>query len=177
MSEAAVDATKKPQIFLHTVEVDVSDEETTARTLRLVEVDRKINETEADKASRVSDFNGELKQLRKERNKLLDAITNRKEKRDVECYEQPDERRNIVFIVRASDGKVLDERAMTLEDRQTPLPFKQKTPEQQEADAASAAAEAGDGESEVPKAGRVRRIKASDAAKAREARSAKAPKE
>lgn len=176
MSEAAEnnDNTKRPDIFLHTVEVDVSDEETTARTLRLVEVDRKINETEADKASRVSDFNGELKQLRKERNKLLDAITNRKEKRDVECYEQPDERRNIVFIVRASDGKVLDERAMTLEDRQTPLPFKQKTPEQQEADAASEAAEAGDAQPEKakPKATKVVRIKTSDAKKRKEAKAA-----
>jgi hypothetical protein len=147
-SAAEANDEQAPEVFLRTIEVEVSDEENTLRLVRLAQVDGEINNTEAAKASRVSDYNAELKQLRKDRNKLLEAITSRREKRDVECYQRADERRGIMAIIRKSDGKVIDERALTIEERQTQLPFRDKTPEEQEADAASAAAEDGDGAQE-----------------------------
>ncbi len=179
---------KKPEIFLHTVEVEISTEEAAERTRRLLDVLNEIDTIEADKASRNSDFNTELKQKRKEAHKVRDAINLGKERRDVECYEQPDERRNIVFIVRASDHKVLDERAMTLEDRmhlgQT------KTEAEKEAEAAASPAEkategsgggADDANGKAGKAGKagkgggatVTRIKASDVKKRKAEREAK----
>lgn len=187
MTEAAqaIDETKKPETFLHTVEVDIADEEMTARTQRLLDVLNKIDTTEADKASRVSDLNSELKQLRKEAQKIRATINTKRERRDVEVYEQPDFRRNIVFIVRASDGKVIDERAMTLEDRESELPFDKK--KGAENDAGDGASGSGGGEAtedaEIQKqsdaaaaknkgAGKVTRIKASDVKKRKEARAA-----
>ncbi len=180
----AIDTTNKPETFLHTVEVEISNEEAGARTKRLLEVLNEIDKIEGDKASRVSDFNTELKQKRKEAHKIRDAIHLGKERQDVECYEQPDERRNIVFIVRASDHKVLDERAMTLEDRM--YLDKGKAPAAA-ADEPEAAAEGsgggGDGEAEgkagkAGKAGKgggatVTRIKASDVKKRKAEREAK----
>jgi hypothetical protein len=173
MSNAAesIDPSKKPETFLHTVEVDITSEETTARTQRLLEVLNKIDTTEADKASRVSDFNGELKQLRKEAGKIRQSIRIGKERRDVECYEQPDFRRNIVFIVRAEDNKVIDERAMTLEDREQELPLNKGKADTDPAN------EGDDKPATEPKAagaGKVTRLKASDVKKRKAQRDAKA---
>ncbi len=192
MPEAeAIDTTKKPETFLHTVEVEITTEEAAARTKRLLEVLDEIDKIEADKASRVSDFNVELKQKRKEAHKVREAIHLGKERQDVECYEKPDERRNIVFIVRASDHKVLDERAMTLEDRMylggepptendgasKPKSGKGKKGTAAATNEASAAAEASTGEGAAtetnPPGGKVVRIKPSEAKKRRAEREAK----
>lgn len=177
MNEAAAQTETNPKIFLKTVEVEVSDEENTLRLVRLAEVDGNINTTEADKASRVSDFNSDLKQLRKERNKLLEAITTRREKREIECYQVPDERRGIMATIRKSDGKVIDERALTIEERQTPLPFRGKTPEEQAADAANDGEQAEDAEiqaqSDATAAGKPKKEKPIKASAARAAKAAK----
>jgi hypothetical protein len=178
MSEPAkaIDDTKKPRVYLHTVEVDITNEETAAHTQRLLDVLNKIDTIEADKASRVSDFNSELKQLRKEAGKVRQAIKVGKERREVEVYDQPDERRNIVFIVRASDNKVLDERAMTLEDR---MHAGKSREDAKKAEAAAESPSTGTGgaanDGSVPPgkanaAGTVTRIKASRAKKKREER-------
>lgn len=176
---AAID-TNKPQTFLHTVEVDVSDEENDARIHRLIDVEHKINDTEADKASRNSDFNTELKQLRKEKNKLLDAIKTKRERKDVECYERAEERTNTVFIVRASDGKVIDERAMTLEDRMHAGKSKAEAEKSEAAVASPSEGKGGGAANDEGKAraangaGTVTRIRASDAKKKKAERDAKA---
>lgn len=194
-------AVSMPEKFLKTVEVDVTDDENMERLKRLAVVDRKIKDTEAEKAGDVSKHNETLKQLRKEQGKLLDATTTRREERDVECYNERDDRRGFMLIKRASDGVVIDERAYTEAERNAELPFdkvkpeapKEKTPEQLEADAAGAAAEAGapapddsaqgaGGASEAPAgkaasgksgAGKVVRIRASDVQKKKAARDAK----
>lgn len=184
MPEATAETTtKKPEIFLHTVEVEISSEEAAERTRRLLTVLNEIDTIEADKASRNSDFNTELKQKRKEAHKVRDAINLGKERRDVECYEKPDERRNIVFIVRASDHKVLDERAMTLEDRMYLDGGKSKA--EAKADEAPVEGSGGGGadeaEGKAGKAGKagkgggatVTRIKASDVKKRKAEREAK----
>lgn len=195
MPEATAEQTQPRETFLHTVVVDVPTEETGARMTRLLEVLNKIDATEADKASRVSDFNAEIKQLNKEAHKLREAITTGKERRDVECYEQPDERRNIVFIVRASDGKVIDERAMTLEDRMysgadkakaeaaereangstsdAPPPGGANDGEDKGADAVGGSGGGGTETAKASGGGKLVRIKPSDAKKRKAAREAK----
>lgn len=174
-----------PDIFLKTVEVDVSDEEYTARLERLAAVDNSINDTEATKASRMSDFNAELKQLRKERGKLLDAIRSRREKQDVECYQVADERRGIMATIRKSDGAVIDERALTLEERQGKFPFEENREgmkardeegggderEPRDTEAPPGFGDEGDEAPAKPKAGKVVRLKASDVKKRKAARS------
>ncbi|HEX5865426.1 MAG TPA: hypothetical protein VF014_14435 [Casimicrobiaceae bacterium] len=180
MSQAAeaTDTTKR-KLFLHTVEIDVSDEEHDARIRRLIEVEHKINDTESDKASRVSDFNGELKQLRKEKQKLLDAIKTKRERRDVECYELAEERTNTMHICRATDGKVLGERAMTLEDRMNLGKPKADAKAAQAAtespsDTGKGGGAANDkGKAKATSAGNVTRIRASDVKKKKAQRDAK----
>lgn len=176
MSNAAQDTTEtKREIFLHTVEVEISTEESGARTKRLLEVLNEIDKIEADKASRNSDFNAELKQKRKEAHKVRDAINLGKERRDIECYEVPEERTNTVHICRASDGKVLDERAMTLEDRMYAGKSKAEA-EDAEAAVASPSEGQGGGANDTGKAkgaGKVTRIRASDVKKKKAQREAK----
>lgn len=171
MQEATAE-TRPPEVFLKSIQVDVSDDENTARLNRLAEVDKKIKTTEAEKAGDVSKHNEQLKQLRKEQGKLLDAIETRKEVREVECYERRDDRLHKVQILRRDNDQVVDERPMTAAELQTELPFKNgaaaapaPTDEERADDQAieqqSAAAQGKGGGGNG--AGKVTRIRASDA--------------
>lgn len=173
MAQAAAETTQNTprKTFMHTVEVEISTEESGERTRRLLEALNEIDKLEADKASRVSDFNTELKQKRKEAHKVRDAINLGKERRDLECYEVPEERTNTVHIMRASDGKKVDERAMTLEDR---MHQGKSKAEAKEAEAAAASPAETAASEAKPEGGNVRRIKASDVAKERKKRKDKA---
>ncbi len=113
-TQQIADATSKPpEIFMKSVEVDVTDAENTAKLQRLAVVDTKIKDTEAEKAGDVSKHNESLKQLRKEQRKLLEAIQTKRETREIECYEKRDERLNKVTIHRRDNDQLIDERAMT----------------------------------------------------------------
>lgn len=178
MSEATAQQTPPTprKTFLHTIEVEISTEESAVRTKRLLDVLNEIDKIEADKQSRVSDFNAELKQKRKEAHKVRDAINLGKERRDVECYEVPEEKQNTIHIVRASDGKKVDERAMTLEDRMNLGKSKEDAKKAQAATESPASEGQGGGAAnDTSKAGvgKVTRIKASDAKKKRAQRDAK----
>jgi hypothetical protein len=180
MSEAAaqIDETKKPRIYLHTVEIDITDEEAGARTKHLLDVLNKIDTIEADKQSRMSDFNSELKQLRKEAAKVRQAIKIGKERRDIEVYDVPEEKQNTIHIMRASDGKKVDERAMTLEDRMHAGKSKAEAEKAQKATESpaeqAAANDSGKPPGKADAAGKVTRIKASDVKKKQAQRDAKA---
>lgn len=175
MSNAAA-ATTERKTFFKTVEVSVGEAESNLHKDRLVAVDRSIISTEAEKATAVSKFNDELKQKRKERIKLLDAISNGREQRDIECYQVADERLGTMFTRRVDTDQVIDERALTLEERQGKFPFKEgdkKPADGAEASATSGEAAGDDKATPEPAGSKVKRIKASDVPKAKAARKAK----
>lgn len=110
------------ETFMHMMEDSLSDEETLAKKDRLVDVDRKILEVEAEKAAAVSEFNKELKELRKERVTLLDVIGTGKVKREVECYEDRDDRRGHMLVRRLDTDEVVDERPLSASERDGDAP-------------------------------------------------------
>lgn len=187
MTEAAAATATPPETFLKTMEVDVTAEEQGERKDRLVVVDRKILSVKAEKASKSSDYAQEIKTLEKERLALLEAIGTGREKRDVKCYLERDDRRGMMLTKRVDNNAVIDERALTLEERQVDM-FDDKAPESGEAavhdterppaeEAPDADGTEGGPEPEAAAAstvGKVQRVKASDVRKRKAARQAKA---
>lgn len=176
--------TKPPKVFLRTIEHDITDEENSLKKNDLVALELKIDSVKLDKQSRNSDFNAELKQLNNQRAALLGTIQTGREKREIECYEVPDERRGIMAILRADTKEVIDERALTLEERQGKFPFEERTPAHQSAEDDDSDEHpdterppAPDEDTTAAKkggAGKVVRIKASDVKNKRAARAKKA---
>jgi hypothetical protein len=190
-------AEKQPEIFLKTIEVEINDAESQKLLQDHLELELQIDAVRASRASEMAEYNSRLKELRQRRGELINSIHTKKEKRDVAVYNEADERRGIMLTKRADNHVVVDERALTLDERQGKFPFQEPgkdgatgesdAGEKAEADAAGAAAEAGDGASREDaaiqaqsdaaaakgKAGKVVRIKASDVQKKKAARAAK----
>jgi hypothetical protein len=144
----------------------------------------------------MAEFNADLKALRQQRSELITTIKTKKEKRKIECFRDPDFRRNTMFIKRADTGAVIEERALTVEERQETLPGTTTKPDKApkpgsedpvvpddykpDGHVEGAAAEGqGGGATEEPQSGKggadkVTRIKASDAKKRKAERAAKA---
>ena len=74
-------------------------------------------EIKAEKAEANQGFNNDLKLLRKEQVTLLEEITVGKAKMEVQCYQERDERRGIMLTMRCDNGHIVDERALTAEER------------------------------------------------------------
>jgi hypothetical protein len=117
MSNAA-----KKNTFPKTIEIEITDEENTIRMKDHLEIEFKIDATKAQRAAKMAEYNADLKALRQQRSELITTIKSKKEKRDIDCYQDPDFRRNIMFTKRADTDQVIDERALTLEERQETLP-------------------------------------------------------
>lgn len=111
--------------FGYLVDVTLTDLEIKAQLERNADIDRKMIEIKGQKALANSDFNGDLKVLRKEQETLLTSINTGKTKIEVQCYNEKDERRGMMLTMRADNGFIVDERALTAdelrEDRQGSL--------------------------------------------------------
>jgi len=105
------------ETFGHPIEVDLTDEEKEAKLNRNADIDRKMIEIKAEKAEANQGFNNDLKLLRKEQATLLEAITVGKAKVEVQCYQERDERRGMMLTMRCDNGHIVDERALTAEER------------------------------------------------------------
>lgn len=105
------------ETFGHPIEVDLTDEEKEAKLNRNADIDRKMIEIKAEKAEANQGFNNDLKLLRKEQATLLEAITVGKAKIEIECYAERDERRGMMLTMRCDNGHIVDERALTAEER------------------------------------------------------------
>jgi hypothetical protein len=196
MSQAAA----KRHTFPKTIEIEITDEENTLRMKQHLDVEFKIDAVKAERAATVSEFTQQLKDLRKQRGELITTIQSKKEKRDIECYQEPDYRRHCMVIKRADTDQVIDERALTAEELQESLPGTKDSKGGKKPEAAAAPAAAGDGgivdnnykpdghvegaaqgkgggepaTTNKGGAGKVTRIKASDAKKTKAKREAKA---
>jgi hypothetical protein len=98
----------------------VTKKDQAAKHDRLVEVDRELLQVASEKAESNSDFNGQLKSLRKEQKALLDVIDSGEETLDVDCYEVPDEARMEMTYRRVDNDVELPEftRPFTADERQ-----------------------------------------------------------
>lgn len=105
------------ETFGFPIEVDLTDEEKLENLDRIANIDRKMLAIEGEKAAASARFNDELKGLRKERLTRLEQDTAGKCKMEVECYHERDDRRGIMLTMRCDNGHIVDERALTADER------------------------------------------------------------
>jgi len=100
------------------VECPLTPEDQDAKRLRLETVDREIIRLEEEKKAASKVFVNQIKPLQAERESILEALDAGTEKRMVECYERRDDRLGKVEIRRVDTDEVVEERAMTIEERE-----------------------------------------------------------
>lgn len=116
IQDETIDASP-PETFMHTIEVDLSADEQLALKDQLVVVDNRMLDIEREKAAEMSGFNERLKTTRKERLTILEAIASGKGRRELACYEER-EGETRMLIKRVDTNEVIDERALTLDERE-----------------------------------------------------------
>lgn len=122
MSQEPEEPIERGETFTKELLVDITDEDKDGRKNRLADVVLELAEIDAKKAEAMSGFNKELKDKRKEMNALAAAIRTGQEKKELDCFERFDFRRNVVETRRSDTEEVIDERAMTMDERQERLP-------------------------------------------------------
>lgn len=105
------------EIFTHVMEVQLDASEQLALKDQLVVVDNRIIDIEREKAKEMSSFNERLKDARKERVTLLEAIGSGKGRREIECYEERDDRLGRMLIRRVDTDETVDERPLSAKER------------------------------------------------------------
>ena len=102
---------------------EITDEQAIEKYKELVEVDQEIARTSAQKASAMTDYNQQLKDLRKHQTTLLNTIETKIETRSIECEERINEARQEIEVYRLDTGSLVPEmtRPLTQEERQLDL--------------------------------------------------------
>lgn len=108
------------ETFSHPIDVVLTEEEINAIKDRNMNIDRKRFEIMNEKAAANAAFGEELKALKKEQLALLEAETSGKAKREFQCYQERDDRRGMMLTMRCDNGDIVDERALTAEERDVP---------------------------------------------------------
>lgn len=106
------------ETFGFPIEVTLTSEEKLENLDRIANIDRKILSLEGDKAAANQRFTEEFKALKKERLTRLEQDTAGKAKVEVECYQERDDRRGMMLTMRCDNGHIVDERALTAEERE-----------------------------------------------------------
>ena len=99
------------------IECELSEEDQAEKRKRLESVDREIIRLEEEKKAAAKVFTNQIKPLQAERESILQALDSGTEKRHVEVYEHYDDRLGKVEIRRVDTDAVVEERAMTAEER------------------------------------------------------------
>ncbi len=115
MSEEAL--ATSDDTFGHMIDVELDRDELDAKKNRLVAVDKEIDAIAAEKAKAVGEYNADLKDKRAERTTLLGVISSGSSKVEIICYNERDDRRGMMLTRRKDTGEVVDERALTAEER------------------------------------------------------------
>lgn len=108
--------------FTQELPCELTEEELAAKKDELVETDVEIDRLEQEKKRLVSGLNADLKVHKRTREKILCALDEKSELREVECLERSDERRHCVEVIRADTGAIVSERPWTSEEHQMTLP-------------------------------------------------------
>ncbi len=109
--------TEGRESFKFAIDVTLTEDEINDRLERNAEIDRKILDIQAQKAMANQGYNGDLKLLRKEQVTLLESAKAGKAKLEVDCYQERDDRRGMMITRRNDNGDIVDERALTAEER------------------------------------------------------------
>lgn len=94
----------------------LTDQEHTARSMSLADVDKRIDTVDAERREVAKNYSKSLKKLREERSPLIEAVETRTETRMVRCREVPNYERNNVTVVRLDTQETVRERAMEAEE-------------------------------------------------------------
>lgn len=105
-------------VTVYEVTNDLDPKAVAARKDELVKVDRELDAKKDEKREAILEFNEEIKPLAKRRKELLDAIEAKRETLEVDCVERWNYKLNSVQFVRKDNRQVVDERAMSGEERQ-----------------------------------------------------------
>lgn len=104
--------------FIDKLDCTLSDEELAERKDRLATEYQALTEVQDEKADVMADYSKKIKGHQKVLAALIDAISTGKEKREVECLERRDDRLGVMQIIRGDTGEMVEERPLTLEERQ-----------------------------------------------------------
>lgn len=107
--------------FLREVPVDLSAAEIAAKSQELVDFELKLEVQVSDKKSAVADLNAGIKGTKESIAGLVAQLTTKKETRSVKCFERANFSQNLVQVVRADNGVIVETRPMTMADRQEEL--------------------------------------------------------
>lgn len=101
--------------------VQLSDDETRIKGETLAATIEDYKAAEVEKKNITAQVSKKLKDLRARANELSSQIKNRKEDRAVVCTEEPEYRKGVMQTIRTDTQQVVEERPLTIEERQTNL--------------------------------------------------------
>jgi len=100
---------------------DLDDAAVEKKVGRLRHLIDHAKEVEGERDASKERYKSRLGEIETERDKLLRAVADRAEYRDVECEEREDEKRMKIDLVRTDTGVVIDEWPMSAQERQKDL--------------------------------------------------------
>lgn len=127
---------EKQETFQQDIEAVLTESELAARRVTLEHATQewlRLEERKKDESKVLSDA---VKAKKKEITKLCEVLKSGKEMQTIECFQQRDEQRQQVNIVRVDTGEILSERPFTYEERQGSL-FEDEEESDSEPDAAA----------------------------------------
>jgi hypothetical protein len=108
------------------VPVKLNSEEHRARSVRLAQIDRELQNVKAQKKAAVSKFSEKAATLEAEREELIKSVESGEEDRPVTCREEPNLDRGVIEFVRTDtpEGErvIVGHRPMTSHEKQLSLP-------------------------------------------------------
>lgn len=111
---------------------DLTNEEVAAYSNELAKITSMQAEIEAEKKEVLSDFTAKLNKCLADARVLARKITTRKEDRSIECEQEYDYSKGMVYTVRTDTGVTIDQRKMRDDERQDRLNFEKKEDARQE---------------------------------------------
>jgi hypothetical protein len=109
--------------FKRPLPVALTDEEVQGKGRKAAKLQDLCEDIESKLKTAGKELRDELKAKRGELRGLLHDVSNGTEDRDVLCWEQMDYARGEVRVIRADDGKTVEGRTMTADERQEKLPM------------------------------------------------------
>lgn len=106
------------ETYTELIECTLSEEERDDKRKHLESVDRELIRLEVEKKAAAKVFTNQIKPLEAERDTILQALDSGTEKRQVEVYERFDDRLGKVEVRRVDTDEVVEERAMTAQERE-----------------------------------------------------------
>jgi hypothetical protein len=108
----------KPQTYVRTLPCHLTDDELLQRADQLSRKLAEVEQLQEQKAASASDFKARIEKADEEVSSLARMVRTKEQERPVECLSRKDFARNMVVETRADTGEVVDERAMSPEERQ-----------------------------------------------------------